>query len=30
MWLNPQFPGDLATFTEEFLNGKLHFFVVHV
>ena len=22
---NPQFPADLVTFTEEFLNGKLHF-----
>ena len=27
MWPNPQFPGDLVTFTEEILNGKLHFFV---
>ena len=25
MWPNPQFPADLATFTEEILNGKLHF-----
>ena len=25
MWLNPQFPEDLATFTKEILNGKLHF-----
>ena len=25
MWLNPQFPADLVTFTEEILNGKLHF-----
>ena len=25
MWLNPQFPIDLATFTEEIFNGKLHF-----
>ena len=25
MWSNPQFPADLATFTEEILNGKLHF-----
>ena len=25
MWPNPQFPGDLVTFTEEILNGKLHF-----
>ena len=23
---NPQFPADLVTFTEETLNGKLHFF----
>ena len=22
---NPQFPEDLVTFTEEILNGKLHF-----
>ena len=22
---NPQFPSDLASFTEEILNGKLHF-----
>ena len=22
---NPQFPVDLVTFTEEMLNGKLHF-----
>ena len=22
-----QFPADLVTFTEEILNGKLHFFV---
>ena len=22
---NPQFPADLVTFTEEILNGKLHF-----
>ena len=22
---NPQFPPDLVTFTEEILNGKLHF-----
>ena len=22
---NPQFPADLVTFTEEVLNGKLHF-----
>ena len=25
MWLNPKFPADLAIFTEEILNGKLHF-----
>ena len=25
MWSNSQFPGDLVTFTEEILNGKLHF-----
>ena len=25
MWENPQFPEDLVTFTEEILNGKLHF-----
>ena len=25
MWSNPQFPVDLVTFTEEILNGKLHF-----
>ena len=25
MWSNPQFPTDLVTFTEEILNGKLHF-----
>ena len=25
MWPNPQFPADLFTFTEEILNGKLHF-----
>ena len=25
MWSNPKFPADLATFTEEILNGKLHF-----
>ena len=24
---SPQFPADLVTFTEEILNGKLHFFV---
>ena len=26
MWPKPQFPADLVTFTEEILNGKLHFF----
>ena len=25
MWPNPQFSADLATFTEEILNGKLYF-----
>ena len=25
MWPNTQFPADLVTFTEEILNGKLHF-----
>ena len=25
MWLNPQFSADFVTFTEEILNGKLHF-----
>ena len=25
MWSNPQFPANLVTFTEEILNGKLHF-----
>ena len=25
MWLNLQFPEDLVTFTEDILNGKLHF-----
>ena len=25
MWLNPQFPADLVTFTEEILSGKLYF-----
>ena len=24
------FPTDLATFTKEILNGKLHFFVQHI
>ena len=28
MWPNPQFPADLVTFTEEILNGKLHFCAV--
>ena len=28
MWPNPQFPTDLVTFTEEFLNGKCHFCAV--
>ena len=28
MWQNPQFPTDLVTFTEEILNGKLHFYAV--
>ena len=27
MTKNRQFPADLVTFTEEILNGKLHFFV---
>ena len=26
MWPNPQETVELATFTEEILNGKLHFF----
>ena len=25
MCLNPELPADLVTFTEEILNGKLHF-----
>ena len=25
MWSNPQFPADLTAFTEEILDGKLHF-----
>ena len=25
MWSNPQATADLVTFTEEVLNGKLHF-----
>ena len=28
MWPNPRFPADLVTFTQEILNGKLHFFAV--
>ena len=27
MWLNPQFPVDLVTVTEEILNGESSFFV---
>ena len=27
MWPNPLETADLVTFTEEILNGKLHFFV---
>ena len=27
MWPNPQETADIVTFTEEVLNGKLHFFV---
>ena len=27
MWPNPQFPVDFVIFTEEILNGKLHFSV---
>ena len=30
MWPNPQFPAVLITFTEEILNGKLHFLWVLV
>ena len=30
MWPNPQFPADLATFTEEILNSKLHFLCSHL
>ena len=30
MWLNPQFPADFVTFTEEILNGKLPFCAVSV
>ena len=29
MWPNPQFPPDLATFTEEIVNRKLHLCAVH-
>ena len=25
MWPNPPFPADLVTFTEEIIDGKLHF-----
>ena len=28
MWLNPQFPADLVTFTEKILQGKLHFLYI--
>ena len=28
MWPNPQGTADLVTFTEEILNGKLHFLCV--
>ena len=28
MWPNPQLPADLVTFTEEILNGKLHFLCI--
>ena len=28
MWPNPQFPADLISFTEEILNGKLHFLCI--
>ena len=27
MWTNKQFSAALVTFTEDILNGKLHFFV---
>ena len=27
MWLKPQFPADLVTFTEEILNGRLYFLI---
>ena len=29
MWLNPQFPADLVTFTGEILNGNLIFCAVN-
>ena len=29
MWSNPLEPADLVTFTEESLNGKLHFCAVN-
>ena len=28
MWPNSQFPADLVKFTEEILNGKLHFLCI--
>ena len=28
MWPNPSFPAVLVTFTEEILNGKLHFWCI--
>ena len=27
---NPQFTADLVTFTEEILNGKLHFLCIEI
>ena len=27
MWVNPQFYADMSTFTQEILNGKVHWFV---
>ena len=30
MWLNPQFPAVLVTFTEETLNEKLHFLCIEI
>ena len=30
MWPNPQEIPDLVTFTEEILNGKLHFYAVWI